>query len=310
MSYRIPLPSGGRAGSLDIVDPSTSGVQKLLRRAGLASFEPSTAAALLTCFEERGDGFVFHDVGANVGLYSAMAAAMFEPVSVTAFEPTPTTAQIAESIAQANGLRIDVVQAALSDAGGHADLHLSPISDTSNSLNPDFRSGIDTIRVPVMRLDDFVERSGRGPDVIKIDVETHEAAVLRGSRATLERYRPTLVVEVLTARQGRDFASEVSSALDGLGYSMYELLETPTFNAAPELTSSVGGTRDWLLTPEPLASDFADRWTTWANRLAVCTSDRNSRVPVWPAVQRAWKRGGPREIVATARRAARRAPNV
>lgn len=306
MSYRIPLPTGGRLGTLDIVDPSSSGVQRQLRRTGLASYEPSTAAALLACFEQRGDGFVFHDVGANIGLYAAMAAAIFEPASVVAFEPTVVIADIAESIARANHLRVDVERVALSDEDGHAELHVSPLADTSNSLNPDFRAGVETLRVPVIRLDEFVRRSGVAPDVIKIDVETHESAVLRGARDTLAEYGPTLVIEVLRGRRGRDFAGEINLAIAGLGYSMYELVDAPDFRAEPEVFASVGGTRDWLLTPDPLGADFPARWATWSQRLALCTPDRNSRAPIGPALRRAWGRGGVREIAATVRRDAAR----
>ena len=93
MTYVVPLPSGGKVGQLDIVDPFSSSVQRLIRRSGLASFEPETAAALLALFEQAGPGFVLYDVGANVGVYSAMAAAMFEPAAVHSFEPSPTDAR-------------------------------------------------------------------------------------------------------------------------------------------------------------------------------------------------------------------------
>jgi|GEM_PF-288985 FkbM family methyltransferase len=80
--------------------------------------------------------------------------------------------------------------------------------------------------VPIRRLDDLVEGVGEGgvevgaidegdsevgptepehpratapipaPDAIKVDVEGHELAVLRGATATIARYRPLLVIEV------------------------------------------------------------------------------------------------------------------
>ena len=160
---------------------------------------------------------MFFDVGANIGLYAALADALFDTVSVVAFEPTPATADIADEIARANDLDVDVVRVALSDHDGEADLHISPVSDSSNSLNPDFRAGSETVRVRVMRLDEFARQTGVVPDVIKIDVETHEAAVLCGARSTLEHNRPDLIVEVLSGRRGRDFAAEINSAVEGLG---------------------------------------------------------------------------------------------
>ena len=86
MTYLVPLPEGGRTDRLDLVDPISSSVQRLIRRSGLASFEPETAAALLALFEHADPDFVLYDVGANVGVYSAMAVAMFRPRAVHSFE--------------------------------------------------------------------------------------------------------------------------------------------------------------------------------------------------------------------------------
>ena len=41
---------------------------------------------------------------------------------------------------------------------------------------------------------------GRKVDIIKVDVEGFEARVLEGARDTLARYRPTLILECLSAR--------------------------------------------------------------------------------------------------------------
>ena len=134
MTYLVPLPEGGRTDRLDLVDPFSSSVQRSIRRSGLASFEPETAAALLTLFEQADPDFVLYDVGANVGVYSAMAAAMFRPRAVHSFEPSPTTAEILAKIAWANGGAVTVHECALSDTDGEAALFLSPVSDASNSM--------------------------------------------------------------------------------------------------------------------------------------------------------------------------------
>lgn len=47
--------------------------------------------------------------------------------------------------------------------------------------------------VQVKRLDDF---GIADVDFIKIDVEGHELEVLKGGAATIERYRPVLLMEV------------------------------------------------------------------------------------------------------------------
>ena len=61
-------------------------------------------AALLAAFQRQPPGFHFVDVGANMGLYSAICAVMFEPGRVVAFEPTPEVAEMARRVLAANGI--------------------------------------------------------------------------------------------------------------------------------------------------------------------------------------------------------------
>ncbi|MGA9275685.1 FkbM family methyltransferase [Ilumatobacter sp.] len=305
MSYRIPLPEGGRADRLDLVDPFDTSVQRLIRRSGLASFEPETAAALLALFERHEPGFVLYDVGANVGVYSAIAAAMFRPAAVHAFEPSPTTAAMLSNVVHANQLDVIVHECALSDANGHAQLFLSPISDASNSMVEGFRDATGELTVETRRLDDVVAETGTPPSIIKIDVETHEPAVLAGARRTLEAHRPYLVIEVLY-RSNRDLGAPIMEALSGLGYSYYALSASPDWTPEDRITGRKGVARDWLLAPGPLDDEFVQRWSVWHQRYLACDLAGNPRPPILKSARRAFERGGSREIVGTAVRFCRR----
>lgn len=301
MSYRVPLPEGGRRSTLDLVEPNTTSVQRAVRRAGLGSYEPSTAAALLTLCERSDPGFVLYDVGANMGLYSAVAASMFSPRRVHAFEPAPSTAGMAERIVRRNRLDVTVHRVGISDRAGTADLYISPVSDSSNSLVAGFRETDERITVETVTLDDVVARTGDRPDIIKIDVETHERAVLDGARATIERDRPAIVIEVLR-RRGRDHGDEISEFFAGSGYQCYELSATPTWEPSPTVHGSGTTDRDWLLVPGELDPAFAERWQVWHERWEACTVDRNPRASAVGRVRAAYRRGGWREIVAAADR--------
>jgi hypothetical protein len=58
-------------------------------------------------------------------------------------------------------------------------------------------------------IDFFVkERNIKRVDLIKIDVETAEPAVLKGMRETIQNYYPILVVEVLPHRRLEEFLQE------------------------------------------------------------------------------------------------------
>lgn len=99
------------------------------------------------------------DIGANVGLY-ALLAAMISDRPVCAVEPTPDLAQAARDLAQLNGLDISVEELALGDRSGTATLYLSDRTDSSNSLNPNFRRHSREIEAELRTVDEHVERTG------------------------------------------------------------------------------------------------------------------------------------------------------
>lgn len=299
MTYRIALPDppvgSGQTrtdrSTLDIVDPYSSAIQSVLRRSGLAGYEPATMAAMLAQFDRAGRGFRFVDVGANIGLYSLLAATLFDPGDVVAFEPTPDLVAIARRIAQANDVAIDVRPCAVSSAAGRAALHLASVSDVSNSLVEGFKASETSVEVDTVRLDDVAADWSDVPTVMKIDVEGHEADVLAGAHATIRDRRPVIFVEVLN-RMGDRLARGINGQLDGLGYSCYRLDTRPTWERRAEVARSTDGHFDWMLTPEPLDDEFAATWEDWHSRIARCTSDRNSRVPVIRTTMAAIRREG------------------
>ena len=287
---------------LDIVEPNSTAVQRSLRRNGLAAYEPPTLTTLITLFDDQDDGFTFFDVGANMGLYASICASMFSPGAVDAFEPTPTTIAVLRQVVAANQLAINVIEAAAGDENGRAVLHLSAKSDSSNSMVAGFKQSRGAVEVETIRIDDHVDATGRTPDVMKIDVETFEPAVLAGAARTIERQRPYIVLEVLN-RRGRDHGVEITEAMAPFGYSFYELSASPVWKERAAVEGAVGSLHnDWLLAPVPLDDEFGRRWQTWRSRLEDCSVDRNSRVPVALSVQAAMRRGGVNEVIATARR--------
>ena len=278
MAFRIALPGSDRR--LDIVDGTSTAVQRALRDGGIASYEPTTVAALATVLDAQQPGFTFYDVGANVGIYSALCASLFEPGAVLAFEPTPRTAEIARTIVQRNDLAVEVVQAAVGERAGRADLYLSATSDASNSLVHGFKQDVGAVSVDVVSIDELVAAGHPAPDVIKMDVETFEPDVLRGARRTIEAHRPVLIVEVLH-RRGHDHGPSIEHELRGLGYHYYRLGTAPGWKRRPHITGKRRTSdRDYLLLPGPLPPGFVEQYDWWREAVATCTPDRNDRLPV------------------------------
>ncbi len=298
MSYSVPLPDNLRCAALggvpprrmEMLDGWSTAVQRQLRRGGLRSFERQTMATLLAVFSRQTPGFVFFDVGANIGLYSMLCELLFKPGKVVAFEPTPGTAAITRRIAAENGVDTVVEQVALGDEPGEADLFLSDVSDSSNSLLRGFKPSAETVAVLVETLDGYVESTGVVPNVIKIDVEGFEPQVLAGGEETLRRHRPTLVVEVLH-RLGRDYGPALNDVLDRFGYTNYRISSIPTWEPRPKLRGGRKARkqpgreregspyRDWLLMPEPLPAEFAADYGAWCKAIGACTKSLNAGDP-------------------------------
>lgn len=297
MSFSIPLPDdprvpcgGAPERRMEILDGRSTMVQRQLRRGGLRSYERQTMATLLTVFSRQEPGFVFFDIGANIGLYSTLCGMLFSPGKVVAFEPTPATAAISRRIAAENGVDTVVEQLALGAERGEAQLFLSDVSDASNSLLSGFKPSTEAVTVAVETLDGYVDSTGLVPNVIKLDVEGFEPQVIQGAGETIAEHRPTLVVEVLH-RMGHDHGPALNEVLDRFGYTNYRISKFPNWKprrrlrggskAGSEPGRERGGSpyRDWLLVPEPLPTGFAADYDAWCEAVTACTRSRNAGDP-------------------------------
>jgi FkbM family methyltransferase len=136
-------------------------------------------------------GDVFVDAGAHIGLHTVAAARSLQGAGrVIAIEPHPTTASyLGRTIALNNVSELCTVhQVALGDTQGPAELYIGPTAG-HNSLMPmvdDPDAQGSSIQVQVVLLDEVVP-DDMIVDVLKLDVEGSELAVLSGATAVLDR---------------------------------------------------------------------------------------------------------------------------
>lgn len=158
------------------------------------------------------------DVGANVGLFTYYLARYSRHVH--AFEPNPLACDVLQSVADRN---VTVHRTALTDRAGEVELYVprnrKGWSSNGGSLQQMRWGDFGRVRVPGRRIDDL-GLSDIG--FIKIDVEGHELAVLRGAQETLRRDRPNLFVENEHSHAGGD-AAAVFDLLKELDYEGFFL---------------------------------------------------------------------------------------
>jgi FkbM family methyltransferase len=164
------------------------------------------------------------DVGANSGIYALVARALNPSAPILAFEPLVDLHARLVGNAALSGFEIDAPRLALSDRSGIAQMAGWTIGGP----------GPATGEVPTARLDDLVAaRDLPPPDLLKIDVEGHEPAVLRGMGDLLHA-RPTLLLEVLT----EPASEELAPLVQDLGYLVFDLDEVQPPRRVPRLCRS------------------------------------------------------------------------
>lgn len=178
-------------------------------------------------------GQTFIDVGAHIGYYTTMAAAIVGPRgAVYAFEPEPENFRLLGLNLEAAGAgNVTAYNFAVSDREGTAGLYRSGRNTGDHQLYQAGRKR--AIQVNVMRLDDL--RLERPADFLKIDVQGLELHVLRGAAGLIGR-APSLkgIVECSPKHQrlaGTD-PREMLAAVAALGFKIYigyrgELIPAP-----------------------------------------------------------------------------------
>ncbi|MBI2216457.1 MAG: FkbM family methyltransferase [Candidatus Rokubacteria bacterium] len=162
-------------------------------------------APVLQALVQRGDHVL--DVGANVGWYTKLLSELVGPGGrVFSAEPVPPTFELLSFCVRSLRLdNVELVDCALSDGAGWATMEVPRYADGGENYyeaelveDRQAASGSDLRRFRVRR-DAIDSRFGgcRAPAFIKIDVEGHECAVLRGGRGLICRARPALFVEVI-----------------------------------------------------------------------------------------------------------------
>jgi FkbM family methyltransferase len=185
---------------------------EILLRVRKQHFEKELFLAQIFCNKKQ----IAIDIGANQGIYTYFMAKFAK--KVISFEPNIRLQPALNRIAPKN---VAVQMVALSDASGRTLMKIDPTNDGVSTIEQKnhFRgtkAGADIVEMEVTTdtLDSF-----KLSDVsfIKIDVEGHEEAVLRGAWNTIAQNLPVLIIESEN-RHNEGAPVRVSEMLGKLGY--------------------------------------------------------------------------------------------
>lgn len=186
--WQIPVLSGGARGLRWIAGSGNAGHW-------LGTFDSRTGRVLQ---REVVTGSVVYEIGAFVGYYSLQASVLVGPNGrVIAFEPSACSLRFLHEHLLINHItNVTVVEVAVGERSGTTPFHV----DSENpclSRPCDHGDSDGDGRVPMISLDDFIEREGIPlPSLIKVDVVGSEMAVLRGAVRVLTNHHPPLILRI------------------------------------------------------------------------------------------------------------------
>ncbi len=159
------------------------------------------------------------DIGSSFGFYALSYAQAAGPGSrVWACEPTPATcALLRESIRLNQFAHVTLLETAVGAESGRCRL-MSAASSELNSVDA-ARGTLDAAMAPLDAL--AAEHDFGAVDFLKLDVEGHEAQVIRGGRAFFAQQSPLVMLEIKVV-DTVDYSA--AAMLEGLGYSLYRLV--------------------------------------------------------------------------------------
>lgn len=174
-----------------------------------------------------------YDIGANTGYFGLLAKSILDETTISFFEPQPRALELLEGNLSRNGFSANVFPYALSNYNGEGFFLMAENSNFAYSitLNSDANFAITGIASPggdlvkietkVKRLSQVIhENNMQLPNLVKIDVETHEFEVLEGFGFGVETVDAYLI-EVLTD----ECANKLNFLFNNKGFRYFNLNE-------------------------------------------------------------------------------------
>jgi FkbM family methyltransferase len=173
------------------------------------------------------------EVGGHIGYFSTLYSNIIGPDGkLDVFEPSGENLKYLKknvSLMTPNLSKIvSIIEKGVGNENVFLDFYIDPITGQNNSFVKDFEGFYDnrkysaeknakllTVKVPVIRIDDYLQNKSNYPNFIKIDVEGFEFNVIIGAKNTIEKYKPSLMIEI------QKDENEIISYFLSIGYNIF-----------------------------------------------------------------------------------------
>lgn len=198
------------------------------------------------------DSKIILDIGANSGLYSMVAKALSPQSEVYAFEPVIRVYDRLVKNNTNNNFNICAEKLALSNYDGEgiiydtSDTHILSVTVNKNLHASKIKSF--PVKILTRKLSTYIKNKKISKvDLIKLDVETHEPEVLEGMEELLEKFKPILLIEVLSDEVGE----RIQAIVQNCNYLYFDIDEHDGIKQVSEIRKS--SYYNYLLCSESIA---------------------------------------------------------
>jgi FkbM family methyltransferase len=199
LSHRI-LPTDERVWARIEAGPAAGLRLELNPRTGQSYVRGEAEASIQKVLGERlHPGMVFYDLGANIGLFTLLAARLVGATGrVISFEPDgDAAARLRRNIERNQFTNVTVIEAGVWSKSGLVNFLPADSSSPDHGLGRfvDGATAPTGIAKQCLTMDDLIGNAPP-PDAIKCDVEGAEVEALRGAEKLLRTHRPWMICEM------------------------------------------------------------------------------------------------------------------
>lgn len=183
------------------------------------------------------------DIGANTGIFSIVAAEYnTKNAQIYGFEPIPRIADIYVKNMQLNNISPKLIQSAVSDYSGNVTFYdMDSFDNQIGSLEQnhvrkhEHHKKLKPIPVQVISIDDFIfSKNIEYLDLIKIDVEGVENKVLKGMIKSIQKFQPSIIIEISSSETAADLNEFFNSF--NHNYHFYKIDDQKGLIKKPEIS--------------------------------------------------------------------------
>ncbi len=181
---------------------------------------------------------VIFDIGSNTGVYALIAECINPKAEVYAMEPVARVYKKLIENNQLNNYKIKCFELAASNYTGKATIydadtpHIYSVTVNKN-LSPNRK--MSAIEINTITLDTLIEKENiNSIQLMKIDVETHEPELLEGFLVHLKKFKPTMLIEVLSDETG----ARIQKIIEEMGYLFFNIDENKGITRVQNITKS------------------------------------------------------------------------